>query len=115
MYQSEGTVSDLSIGTIVKSASVSGAAIPLAFGYAILRHRLFALDAHLRRFIVHISAAVALVAIFVPTWLILRDLTLNDPLATVAAVAVVGLVAPMIFDRTERLLDGWSDEVCSFR
>src|SRR5207244_13429667 len=90
-----------------ESASASGAAIPFAFAYAILRHRLFALDAHLRRFIVHVSAAVALVAIFVPVWLVLRNLAVNDPLATLATVALVALVAPWIFDRTERLIEAW--------
>jgi len=90
-----------------ESASVSGAAIPLAFGYAILRHRLFALDAHLRRFIVHVLAAVALVATFVPTWLVLQNLAVNDPLATLVAVALVAFVAPWIFHRTEQLIEAW--------
>jgi len=90
-----------------ESASISGAAIPLAFGFAILRHRLFALDAHLRRFIVHLFAAVALVAIFVPTWLVLGNVAGDDPLATLAAVALVAFVAPWIFRRTERLVEAW--------
>jgi hypothetical protein len=89
------------------SASASVAAIPFAFAYAILRHRLFALDAHLRRFILRVCAAAALVAIFVPTWFILRVVSIGDQLALVVGVAIVALAAPTIVDATQHLLDAW--------
>jgi signal transduction histidine kinase len=89
------------------SASASVAAIPMAFAYAILRHRLFALDAHLRRFILRVCAALAIVAIFVPTWFILRGIGMEDQLALVVGVAIVALVAPTIIDYTRIVLDNW--------
>jgi signal transduction histidine kinase len=89
------------------SASASAAAIPLAFAYAILRHRLFALDARLRRFLVHLCAAVGSLAMFVATWLVLRALAMDDQLAAVLAAALAALAAPGLFARTERALDAW--------
>jgi len=90
-----------------ESASVSVAAIPFAFAYAILRHRLFALDAFLRRFIVRVCAAVGMVAIFVPTWLVLRSIGIGDQIALVVAVGIVALAAPTIINVTQRVLDAW--------
>jgi hypothetical protein len=87
------------------SASASVAAIPLAFAYAIFRHRLFALDAYLRRFILRVCAAVAIVRIFVPTWFILRVVGIGDQLALVVGVAIVALFAPTIIDSTKLVVE----------
>jgi hypothetical protein len=89
------------------SASASVAAIPLAFAYAILRHRLFSLDAHLRRFILRVCAALAIVAIFVPMWLIVRGIGIEDQLALVVSLAIVALAAPTIIERTQCVLESW--------
>ena len=89
------------------TASATVVAIPLGFTYTILRHRLFALDAHVRRFTFRAFAALALVAIFVPTWLVVQSTGLDDQLAIVVAVLLVALAAPTIFDRAERLLERW--------
>lgn len=89
------------------SASVSVVAIPIAFAYAILRHRLFALDAYLRRFVVRVSAALASVVLFVPTWLMLRVIGIGDQIALVVAIAIVALASPTVFNVTRRLLDAW--------
>ncbi|HEY3063101.1 MAG TPA: hypothetical protein VGL99_29350 [Chloroflexota bacterium] len=90
-----------------ESASASVVAIPLAFAYAILRHRLFALDAYVRRFILRVCAALAIVAIFVPIWLIMRGIGIEDQLALVVGVAIVALVAPTIIDYTQLVLESW--------
>jgi hypothetical protein len=90
-----------------ESASASVAAIPFAFAYAILRHRLFALDAFLRRFVLRLCAAVAIVAIFVPTWFVLRGIDIGDQLALVVALAIVALAAGWIINATQRVLDAW--------
>ncbi len=89
------------------SAAISVAAIPLAFAYAILRHRLFALDAYLRRFVLRACAALAIVAIFVPAWFILRALDIADPVALLVAIAIVALSAPTVINVTQRALDAW--------
>ena len=89
------------------SASASVAAIPFAFAYAILRHRLFALDAHLRRFVLRVCAAAVIVAIYVPTWFILRAVGIGDQLVLVVGVAIVALAAPTVVDATQRVLDAW--------
>jgi hypothetical protein len=90
-----------------ESASVSVVAIPLAFAYAILRHRLFALDAHLRRFILRICAALALAATVVPIWFLLNVIGIGNELALVVAVALVALVAPKIVDATQIVVEAW--------
>ena len=89
------------------AASASVAAIPMAFAYTILRHRLFALDARVRRFVFRACAAVAVLGVFIPTWLILRGIGITDPLAMLVGVLLVALSAPTIFDRTQRVLESW--------
>jgi len=90
-----------------ESASVSVAAIPLAFAYAILRHRLFALAAYLRHFILRVCAALAIGTIFVPTWFLLHLIGIGDSLALMAGGVIVALAAPTIIDATQRVLEAW--------
>jgi hypothetical protein len=89
------------------SAALSVAAIPLAFAYAILRHRLFALDAYVRPYVLRVCAALAIFAIFVPTWFIMRVVGIGDHVALLVAVVTVGLVAPTIIESTRVVLEGW--------
>jgi hypothetical protein len=90
-----------------ESASVSVVAIPLAFAYAILRHRLFALDAYLRRFTLRVCAAVALAAIVVPVWFALNVVGIGNELALMVAVAIVALCAPKIVDAAQLMVEAW--------
>lgn len=87
------------------SAAVPLGVIPLAFAYAILRHRLFALDALLRRALIPTVAALAGLALFALVWETLLLLRLDNELAVVLAVAGALLLAPRIWRQSERLLD----------
>jgi hypothetical protein len=89
------------------SASTTVAVIPLAFAYTILRHRLFALDAYVRRFVFRASAALALVAMFVPIWLVLRAIDMDDQLAMLVSVLIVGLAASTVSGRIYAVLESW--------
>jgi hypothetical protein len=89
------------------SAAISVAAIPLAFAYAIFRHRLFALDAYLRRFIVRICAALAMMLLFIPVWLVLRVVAIGDQIALMLGVVIIGLVAPTIIDSIQLVVEAW--------
>lgn len=90
-----------------ESASVSVVAIPLGFAYAILRHRLFALDAYLRRFTVRVCAALVIAAMVVPTWFILHVIGIGNELALMVAFAIVAFVAAKIVDATQLVLEAW--------
>jgi signal transduction histidine kinase len=91
----------------IELAAVSASAIPLAFGYAILRYRLFALDAQLRGLLVRVCGGAAILAAFVVGWLALRRVGVDDELAVVIAAAVAALAAPAISAQVERALDAF--------
>ncbi|GEM_PF-5774494 len=80
-------------------------AVPIAFGYAILRHRLPALDALLRRAVSRISAELLMVSIFIVLRELFRWLGTTGAVAGGLAAAFVALVAPAIWLRTREFLE----------
>ncbi|MGH2461568.1 MAG: sensor histidine kinase [Chloroflexota bacterium] len=84
--------------------------IPIGFTYAILRHRLFALDALVRRLLLRVVDVVAFVAAFDLIWLPLRRVGVDSEVAGIIAVIGVALTAPSfgpwIHDQIDRALYG---------
>lgn len=79
--------------------------IPLGFTYAILRHRLFALDALLRRIVlrvVEVATMVGVAGIFLSAF---YTLGLGEPTGALLAVLVTALAAPTLVPPVRDLVD----------
>lgn len=79
--------------------------IPLGFTYAILRHRLFALDALVRYLLLRFVDVAAFVVIGVIIWSTLRRVQVETAIAVVLAVAVPAFVGPFVTTHLEKVID----------
>lgn len=79
--------------------------IPLGFTYAILRHRLFALDALVRYFLLRLGDIVTFIVIGLLTWSVLQRVDVDDTVAVVIAIALTALIGPSLAARVEMAID----------
>ncbi len=82
-------------------------AIPIAFAYAIVRHRLFALDAIVRRILIRTLTVFGALLAFGCVWIALRALTLDITDAVLLAAVVASLVEHPIRHWTRGAVDTW--------
>ncbi len=88
-------------------AAIGTAAIPIGFAYAILRHRLFALEARIRRIVVQAIVVGAALVVFLVLWVGLGNGGLHDRAAGVVAMLVTAMLLPRLARHLQRLVDAW--------
>lgn len=89
----------------VELALVALGAIPFGFAYAILRHKVFALDAVLRRVLIRAGAAGVTLVLFTLVWTLALALGATPTLAAGTAALVAAFVAPPLWLRAPGVLD----------
>ncbi len=88
-------------------SAISLVGIPLGFTYAILRHRLFGLDALVRRVLLRLLDVVTFGAIFEIVWLGLGLLNVADNLSGIAAIVASALAGPRVSEVLRDRIDRW--------
>ncbi len=91
-------------GEVTAGAAI---AIPISFAFAILRHRLFALDAIVRRVLIRAVEVLGSIALFATSWYILRAVGLEPTTGAVVATAVAAGIAPLVHRGARRFVDAW--------
>lgn len=86
-------------------AALGLVSIPIGFTYAILRHRLFALDALLRQVVLRCADVAIYVAIFDLLWAPLRRLGVAELGAGTIAIVLAALVVPGLSRLLQDLID----------
>ncbi|HVC33927.1 MAG TPA: ATP-binding protein [Chloroflexota bacterium] len=89
----------------VEFAALGLVGIPIGFTYAILRHRLFALDALVRQLLLRFLDVATLVAMFVLIWAPLRRAGVDDLVAEAIALILVAVVTPSLAARLRDTVD----------
>jgi signal transduction histidine kinase len=79
--------------------------IPLGFTYAILYHRLFALDALVRRILFRFVDVAILVSLVMVIWAIVRRTTIGESVAGIVTLTLAALVASALSPRLRDAID----------